>query len=122
MATKLTSEIDQLNFSYYPIWNINKLVNYLRKFAAIAKQNGYRGVLLKVKEDLSNPISLNAWATGLPEAQATAIIKSVTVEAKEFFVVSVHEFTNLFLTLIRTILDNCDRFRKPLLLIKQKTG
>ncbi|MGP1925326.1 MAG: hypothetical protein ACTS6A_01060, partial [Candidatus Hodgkinia cicadicola] len=112
----------QPNFNYYPIWNINKLGNYLQDFISIAKQSGYREVLLKVKEDLSKPIMLNAWATGLPEAQANALIKSVNIEAKEFFIVSAHEFANLFLVLIRTILDTCDRFRKPLSLIKQKTG
>ncbi|MGP1927103.1 MAG: hypothetical protein ACTS80_00650 [Candidatus Hodgkinia cicadicola] len=112
----------QPNFNYYPIWNVNKLGNYLQDFISIAKQSGYRKVLLKVKEDLSKPIMLNAWATGLPEAQANALIKSVNIEAKEFFIVSAHEFANLFLVLIRTILDTCDRFRKPLSLIKQKTG
>ncbi|MGP1926432.1 MAG: hypothetical protein ACTS68_01910, partial [Candidatus Hodgkinia cicadicola] len=80
----------QPNFNYYPIWNINKLGNYLQDFISIAKQSGYREVLLKVKEDLSKPIMLNAWATGLPEAQANALIKSVNIEAKEFFIVSAH--------------------------------
>ncbi|MGP1922661.1 MAG: hypothetical protein ACTS5F_01120, partial [Candidatus Hodgkinia cicadicola] len=74
------------------------------------------------KEDLSKPISLSSWAFGLPEAQANAIIKAINIEAKEFFVVTAHEFANSFLVLIYTILNTFDRFRKPFALIKGKTG
>ncbi|MGP1925589.1 MAG: hypothetical protein ACTS6A_02600 [Candidatus Hodgkinia cicadicola] len=122
IPSKSLFKMAQPSFNYYPIWNINKLGNYLQDFISIAKQNGYRGVLLKIKEDLSKPIMLTAWATGLPETQANALIKSVNIEAKEFFIVSAYEFANLFLALIRTILDTCVRFRKPLSVIKRKTG
>ncbi|MGP1925190.1 MAG: hypothetical protein ACTS6A_00350 [Candidatus Hodgkinia cicadicola] len=112
----------QTNINYYPIWNINKLGNYLQDFVSTAQQGGWQGVLAKAKEDLSNPIMLSSWATGLPEAQANSIIESVNTEAKEFFIVSAQKFANLLLTLIRTILDTFDRFHKPLSLIKQRTG
>ncbi|MGP1918705.1 MAG: hypothetical protein ACTS4V_01580 [Candidatus Hodgkinia cicadicola] len=114
--------MSQTNLNYYPIWNNNKLVNYLQDFISIVKLRGYRALWFKIKEDLSKPISLTSFATGLPEAQAHTIIKTVNVEAQEFFVVTAHEFANLFLVLIYTILNTFDRFRKPFALIKAKTG
>ncbi|MGP1914902.1 MAG: hypothetical protein ACTS7D_01805, partial [Candidatus Hodgkinia cicadicola] len=48
LMTKSSSEMVQPNFNYFPIWNINKLGNYLQDFISIAKLTGYRGVLLKV--------------------------------------------------------------------------
>ncbi|MGP1922086.1 MAG: hypothetical protein ACTS4Z_02480, partial [Candidatus Hodgkinia cicadicola] len=114
--------MSRLNLNYYPIWNINKLVNYLQDFISIVKLRGYRALWFKIKEDLSKPISLTSLATSLPEFQAHAIIKSINNEVKEFFVVTAHEFANLFLLLIYTILNTFDRFRKPFALIKAKTG
>ncbi|MGP1914566.1 MAG: hypothetical protein ACTS42_02040 [Candidatus Hodgkinia cicadicola] len=110
------------NLNYYPIWNNNKLVNYLQDFILIGKLRGYRAVWFKIKEDLSKPISLTSWATGLSEIQTNTIIKTVDVEAKEFFVVTAHEFANLFVVLIYTILNTFNRFRKPFALIKRTTG
>ncbi|MGP1914210.1 MAG: hypothetical protein ACTS4V_00010 [Candidatus Hodgkinia cicadicola] len=112
----------QTNFNYYPIWNINKLVACSQDFISTAKQCGYHGVWIKIKKDLSQPITLSSFTSGLPEVQANAIIKSINNEAKEFFIVTAHEFANLFLLLIYTILNTFDRFRKPLSLIKKTTG
>ncbi len=122
LTSELTSKPSQLNCNYYPIWNINKLSNYLQDFISIAKQHGYRGIVSKVREDLKNQITLTPFAIGLSEAQTSLIIKTVNNEAKELFIVSVQEFANLFLLLIRTILDTFERYRKPLELLKAKTG
>ncbi|MGP1918338.1 MAG: hypothetical protein ACTS4U_01445, partial [Candidatus Hodgkinia cicadicola] len=121
-STELTSKATHVNVNYYPICNINKLVNYLQDFISIAKLHGWSGVLSKVRRDLSGQITLIPWAIGLPEDQATAIIKSVTAEAKELFIVSSQEIANMLLVLICTTLDTFERYRKPLSLIKTKTG
>ncbi len=122
LTSDSTSKPIQANCNYYPLWNIDKLSNYLQAFIPIAKQHGYRGILSKVREDLKNQITLTSFATGLSEAQTSLIIKTVNAEAKELFIVSAQEFANLFLVLICTILDTFERYRKPLELLKAKTG
>ncbi|MGP1918818.1 MAG: hypothetical protein ACTS40_00305 [Candidatus Hodgkinia cicadicola] len=91
-------------------------------YILMVKRHGCREVLSKVKVDLQNQITLTAWAAGLPEAQANAIIKSVNDEAKAFFIVTVQEIANMFLVVTLTILNTLERFHKPLSLIKAKTG
>ncbi|MGP1917466.1 MAG: hypothetical protein ACTS45_00390 [Candidatus Hodgkinia cicadicola] len=122
LGTKLTSEGPQTNVNYYPIGNINRLGNYLRDYLLVVKRHGCREVLSKVKSDLQNQITLTAFAFGLPEAQANAIIKSVNDEAKALFIVTVQEIANMFLVVIRAILNTLERYQKPLSLIKAKTG
>ncbi|MGP1917313.1 MAG: hypothetical protein ACTS6P_01720 [Candidatus Hodgkinia cicadicola] len=88
----------------------------------MVKRQGCREVLSKVKSDLQNQITLTTWAAGLPEAQVTAIIKSVNDEAKVPFIVTVQEIANMPLVVILTILNTLERFHEPLSLIKAKMG
>ncbi|MGP1917544.1 MAG: hypothetical protein ACTS45_00830 [Candidatus Hodgkinia cicadicola] len=111
-----------MNNDYYPNGIVNKLGNYLWQYVLIAKQHGFHEVLSKIKGDLLRQITLTAWSAGLPEAQATSIIKSADTEAKEFFVVTVQEVANMLVVAICTALNAFERFHKPLSLIKAKTG